>query len=172
MQESTKLITICHIWRWPIIRNSENPAGKVLSRLCFGKWGVLLAFHITHKVFYILFFYFSAVNFDQFSNGSGILENSENWEPNRSQNWRTGTGLNRTFGSVPSVPVLCISSELNFGNTNIYNKSQGVSFVTQGFSRKPGFLIRISPYTMSLYCRTPLNLYTISYIRWLKLMIG
>ena len=118
VQESTKLIMNCHIWRWPIIQNSKNPAGKVLSRLCFGKWGVLLAFHITHKVFYILFFYFSTINFDQFSNGSGILENSENREPNRSQNWRTGTGLNRTFGSVLSVLVLCISSELNFGNTS------------------------------------------------------
>jgi hypothetical protein len=64
------------------------------------------------------FFCISSENFDWFSNGSGILENSQNREPNRSQNWRTGTGLNRTFGSVLSVPVLCISSGLNFGNTN------------------------------------------------------
>jgi len=30
---------------------------------------------------------------------------------------RTGTEQNRTFGSVQPVPVLCISSEPNFGNT-------------------------------------------------------
>jgi hypothetical protein len=62
-------------------------------------------------------FCISSDNFDWFSNGLGILENSQNQEPNRGQNWRTGTGLNRTFSSVLSVLVLCISSGLNFGNT-------------------------------------------------------
>jgi hypothetical protein len=88
----------------------------------FRQMGSIITFlHHTEAVLHA-FFCISSENFDRFSNGSGILENSQNREPNRGQNWRTGTGLNRTFGSVPSVPVLCISSELNFGNTKVVEK--------------------------------------------------
>ena len=53
--------------------------------------------HQSHiRYFTCFFFYISTVNFDRFSNSSGILENSENWEPNCSQNWRTRTELFRT----------------------------------------------------------------------------
>jgi len=88
----------------------------------FQQMGPIITFlHHTEAVLHA-FFCISSENFGRFSNGSGILENSQNREPNRSQNWRTGTGLNRTFGSVPLVPVLCISSELNFGNTTTLNE--------------------------------------------------
>ena len=94
------------------------------------------------------FFCISSEKFDLFSNGSGILENSQNRELNRSQNWRTGTGLNRTFGSVLSVLVLCISSGLNFGNTMfrrsylcIYNTRLPCSL----FQRRSEFSLSATP---------------------------
>ena len=55
---------------------------------------------------------------NRFQTGSEYLRNlrTENRTEQRSE--RTRTEQNRTFGSVLSVLVLWISSELNFGNTN------------------------------------------------------
>ena len=100
MQENTKLINNCHIWWWPIIRNSENPAGKVLSRLCFGKRGVLLPFYMTHKLFFLHFnckFWPVLKRFGKFG---------EFWEPRTEpqpelEN-RNRTEPNFRFGSVGS----------------------------------------------------------------------
>jgi len=103
----------------------RKPCQQNFITALFRQMGPIITFlHHTEAVLHA-FFCISSENVGRFSNGSGILENSQNREPNRSQNWRTGTGLNRTFGSVPSVPVLCISSELNFGNTTFINFNMG-----------------------------------------------
>jgi len=112
VQENTKLIKNCHIWCWSIILNSENPASKVLSRLSFGKWGVLLQIitflHHTNAVFLPFKCKFQPV-LKWFGNFGGFWEPRTELQPEpENRNW---TSL------VQSVPVLCISSELNFGNT-------------------------------------------------------
>ena len=81
-----------------MIWNSKKPASKILSWLCFGKWGLLLL-STSHKSCFTCFFCILSENFDWFSNSLGILENPQNQEPNCSQNWRTRTGLNWTFHS-------------------------------------------------------------------------
>jgi hypothetical protein len=53
--------------------------------------------------------------------GTGSQNSRDLRTENRTGNLsgRTELELNRTIGSVRPVPVLCISSELNFGNTNL-----------------------------------------------------
>ena len=72
----------------------------------FQKWGL---FYITHKLFYMLFLHFKTVR--------------EFWRILRTENW------NRTFGSVLSVLVLCISSELNFGKLLLFCPSSFPGYI-------------------------------------------
>ena len=54
---------------------------------------------------------------NQFGTGSGIFKYLENWELNCMPSQKNRDRTEPNFGSVLSVLVLCISSELNFGNT-------------------------------------------------------
>src|SRR5271168_4118484 len=55
---------------------------------------------------------------NRFQTGSDYLRNLRTENRTEQRTERTRTEQNRTFGLVLSVPVLWISSELNFGNTN------------------------------------------------------
>src|SRR5271168_3186014 len=55
---------------------------------------------------------------NRFQTGSDYLRNLRTENQTEQRNERTRTEQNRTFGSVLSVLVLWISSELNFGNTS------------------------------------------------------
>ena len=86
------------------IQDSKNPARKILSWLCFSKWGLLLPFYITHNLFYMLFFCISSENFDWFSkwfrNFGEFSELRTEPQPKlENQNW---TEPNFQFSSVGS----------------------------------------------------------------------
>src|SRR5271168_5555998 len=56
---------------------------------------------------------------NRFQTGSDYLRNLRTENRTEQRTERTRTEQNRTFGLVLSVLVLWISSELNFGNTNL-----------------------------------------------------
>jgi len=121
--EIDKELPYCDDRRWPIIQLEILPVKNSIMA-CFRKWGEL-NLYTSHacKLFFTSFYLHSSVNFNRSQNGSGILEilRTENWTGG--QNWRTGTGPNRSFGSGLSVRSLH-HSELNsatllYSNTSL-----------------------------------------------------
>src|ERR1700678_195386 len=85
-----------------------NSAGKLHKPSCYNQGSYVYYFLCTN------YYLFSLVLI-----GSDYLRNLRTENRTEQRTERTRTEQNRTFGSVLSVPVLWISSELNFGNTRI-----------------------------------------------------
>src|ERR1700678_3788823 len=89
-----------------------NSAGKLCKPSCYNQGSYVYYFLYTN------YYLFSSVLIS-----SDYLRNLRTENQTEQRTERTRTEQNQTFGLVLSVPVLWLSSELNFGNTKNHDGS-------------------------------------------------